>query len=163
MSSSAATVHYFMLTVDITEFDDGESKKRWDFLPSLDRLLQTCVVSTRPDFPTAFLGQVRNAVLLGGLPSPKEEEVRVLDVREYDKGCWNVAIGIDAYMDENMTVSVRATEHPLREVLAVDLDTDAKRAAVVAVIQQLSKSFLADALDLASTTEEPFYQRLLTM
>ena len=66
-------------------------------------------------------------------------------------------------MLENVTVTVRATEHPLREVLAVDLDNDAKRTAVVAVIQQIVESFFLYDLGLSSSTEEPMYRRLLTM
>jgi hypothetical protein len=60
-------------------------------------------------------------------------------------------------------VTVSATEHPLREVLGADLDNDARRAAVVAVIQQIVESFFLYDLGLSSNTEEPFYRRLLTL
>ncbi len=156
-------LHYFMLTVDVEEGDDGERKNRYNFAPPMDRVVQTWVVTTRPDFPAAFLTQVRDAVVAGGLPSTEDGEARVFDVQEYFEGRWSLSVAYNEDLLQNVTVTVSATEHPLREVLGADLDNDARRAAVVAVIQQIVESFFLYDLGLSSNTEEPFYRRLLTL
>jgi hypothetical protein len=156
---------YFMIQVSSGKYEGDDAIND-------ECMLQVVARSRHADFPDRFMRTVREFTLGMGLPDDETWKYWPCDLSPIEKDdaavtrmCTMFGNGENENSEKMYAgVDVAPTEHPLREILAVDLDDFDKRNAVIVSIQQFIKSFLETVMGMHyGATSKPFFKQFAAL